>query len=104
VRAFGQHSKHQPVWISFIIVSRDAVPTVTARPCPTVGLFSLTGTADPTLYPEAPVTGNLNGSPTSRGYILNVAWWPQQNIGLTAQYTGYTWFNGESTNYDLAGC
>jgi hypothetical protein len=69
----------------------------------TAGLFSVTGTADPTLYPQAPVTGNLNGSPTSRGYILSVAWWPQQNIGLTAQYTGYTRFNGGTTNYDTAG-
>jgi hypothetical protein len=69
----------------------------------TAGLFGVTGTADPTLYPEAPVTGNLNGSPASRGYILSVAWWPQQNIGLTAQYTGYTRFNGGSTNYDAAG-
>lgn len=69
----------------------------------TAGLFSVTGTADLTLYPQGPVTGNLNGSPTSRGYIFNVAWWPQQNIGLTAQYTGYTRFNGGSTNYDAAG-
>jgi hypothetical protein len=49
------------------------------------------------------VTGNLNGSPTSRGYIFNVSWWPVQNIGLTAQYTGYTRFNGGSTNYDQNG-
>jgi hypothetical protein len=69
----------------------------------TVGLFSITGTADPTLFPEGAVTGNFNGSPQSRGYILNVAWWPQQNIGLTAQYTGYTRFNGGGTNYDAAG-
>jgi len=69
----------------------------------TAGLFSVTGAADPTLYPEGPVTGNFSGSPTSRGYIFNVAWWPQQNIGLTAQYTGYTRFNGGSTNYDAAG-
>lgn len=73
------------------------------RVATTVGLFSLTGTSDPTLYPQAAVTGNLNGSPASRGYILNVAWWPEQNIGLTAQYTGYTRFNGGSTNYDQAG-
>jgi hypothetical protein len=69
----------------------------------TVGLFSLSGTADPLLYPEAAVSGNLNGSPTSRGYILNLSWWPVQNIGLTAQYTGYTKFNGGSANYDQAG-
>jgi hypothetical protein len=69
----------------------------------TVGLFSVSGTADPLLYPQAAITGNLNGSPTSRGYILNASWWPAQNIGLTAQYTGYTRFNGGSTNYDQAG-
>jgi hypothetical protein len=70
----------------------------------TAGLFSVTGTPDAALYPAGtPVTGNLNGSPTSRGYIFNVAWWPQQNIGLTAQYTGYTRFNGGAADYDAAG-
>ncbi len=70
----------------------------------TAGLFSVTGTADTTLYPAgSPVSGNFNGSPESRGYIFSVAWWPQQNIGLTAQYTGYTRFNGGSTNYDASG-
>lgn len=69
----------------------------------TAGLFSVTGTADPTLFQEGAVTGNLNGSPTSRGYIFNVSWWPVQNVGLTAQYTGYTRFNGGSTNYDQSG-
>jgi len=73
------------------------------RVATTAGLFSVTGTADPTLYPEAVLSGNLNGSPASRGYILNIAWWPQQNVGLTAQYTGYTRFNGGATNYDQAG-
>ena len=69
----------------------------------TAGLFSVTGTADPLLFPQGAVTGNLNGNPESRGYIFNVSWWPQQNIGLTAQYTGYTRFNGGPTNYDEAG-
>jgi hypothetical protein len=69
----------------------------------TAGLFGVTGTADLILFPEGPVSGNLSGSPASRGYIFNVAWWPQQNIGLTAQYTGYTRFNGGATNYDAAG-
>ena len=68
----------------------------------TAGLFSVTGTSDRTLYPEGSVTGNFDGSPTSRGYIFSASWWPQQNIGLTAQYTGYTRFNGGSTNYDAA--
>lgn len=69
----------------------------------TAGLFSLTGTADPVLFPQGAVSGNLNGSPESRGYIFSASWWPYQNIGLTAQYTGYTRFNGGSTNYDQAG-
>lgn len=69
----------------------------------TAGLFSVTGTADPLLFPQSAVTGNLNGNPESRGYIFNLSWWPQQNIGLTAQYTGYTRFNGAATNYDEAG-
>jgi hypothetical protein len=69
----------------------------------TAGLFSITGTADPTLYPEMAVTGNLNGSPASRGYTLNFSYWPQQNIDLAVQYTGYTRFNGGGANYDAAG-
>ena len=69
----------------------------------TVGLFSVTGSSDPLLYPQAAITGNLNGNPETKGYIFNVSWWPQQNVGLTAQYTGYTRFNGGSTNYDQAG-
>jgi hypothetical protein len=64
----------------------------------TAGLFSITGTADAAIF-----SPSANGSPESRGYLFNVAWWPQQNIGLTAQYTGYTRFNGSSMNYDLAG-
>jgi hypothetical protein len=67
------------------------------------GFFNITGTADPLLFASAPVSGNANGSPQSTGYLLNLSWWPQQNIGLTAQYTGYTRFNGAATNYDGAG-
>ncbi len=69
----------------------------------TAGLFSITGTADPLLYPQAPVSGSANGSPQSKGYILNLSWWPQQNIDLAVQYTGYTRFNGAGTDYDGAG-
>ena len=70
----------------------------------TVGLFSVTGTADPLLFGQGtPISGSANGSPQSRGYILNLSWWPQQNIDLAAQYTGYTRFNGGSNNYDAAG-
>jgi hypothetical protein len=67
------------------------------------GLFDITGTADPLLYPQAPVSGSASGSPASSGYILNLSWWPIQNFDLAAQYTGYLKFNGAGTNYDGAG-
>ncbi len=79
----------------------------------TIGYFSVDGTPDPLLYSGEttpgdpttipPVTGSLNGDPRSNGVIANVSWWPVQNIGLTFQYTGYTRFNGASTNYDGSG-
>jgi len=69
----------------------------------TLGWFNVTGTSDATLYPVAPVTGNLNGDPRGAGYIANVSYWPWQNLQLAAQYTGYTRFNGGSTNYDSSG-
>ena len=70
----------------------------------TIGYFNVNGTPDPLLFPAGtPVFGNLNGDPRSAGVVANVSWWPVQNIGLTLQYTGYTRFNGGSTNYDGAG-
>jgi hypothetical protein len=69
----------------------------------TAGYFNITGTADPLLFAQAPVSGSANGSPASNGYLLNASWWPQQNVELAAQYTGYLRFNGASTNYDAAG-
>jgi len=69
----------------------------------TFGWFNTTGTSDTGLYPQAPVSGNLNGDPRSAGFIGNFSYWPWQNIQLAAQYTGYTRFNGGSTNYDGAG-
>ena len=64
--------------------------------------FSVGGTADPTLYAAAPLTGSNNGSPGSNGYIAQFAYWPVQNINLNLNYAGYTKFNGASTNYDGA--
>jgi len=69
----------------------------------TIGWFNLSGTPDSILYPLGPFSGSTNGDPRANGYIANVSWWPVQNIGLTFQYTGYTSFNGASTNYDGAG-
>jgi hypothetical protein len=69
----------------------------------TGAFFNVTGTADRLFYAQAPVFGSATGSPASTGFIANVSWWPQQNIDLAAQYTGYTRFNGAGTNYDGAG-
>jgi len=68
----------------------------------TAGLFSVNGTPDPVLFPQAPVSGSANGDPRSNGYILNLSWWPEQNIDLAVQYTGYLRFNGLQNNYDGA--
>ena len=68
------------------------------------GWFITSGTSDTTLYaPAVPVTGSFNGDPRSAGYIANVSFWPWQNLQLAFQYTGYTRFNGGSTNYDGFG-
>lgn len=69
----------------------------------TFGWFSTNGTSDATLYPEGPVSGNLNGDPRGEGYIANLSYWPWQNLWLAVQYTGYTRFNGAANNYDGAG-
>jgi len=67
------------------------------------GWFNTTGTTDANLYPQDSVGGSANGDPRSAGYIANFSYWPWQNLQLSAQYTGYTRFNGGSTNYDGAG-
>ena len=69
----------------------------------TFGWFDTTGTRDTTLYAPGPITGSANGSPKNSGYIVNLSWWPTQNIDLAAQYTGYFTFNGRSMNYDGSG-
>lgn len=80
----------------------------------TLGLFDITGKSDQTLYNtgEADV-GSINGSPDTRGYILQADWtpWGKQdspyahwgNMRLGLQYTGYNKFNGASSNYDGFG-
>jgi len=69
----------------------------------TGGLFDVTGTRDPLLFPAASVSGSANGSPQSNGYTANFSWWPAQNVNLGAQYTGYLRFNGGKVNYDGNG-
>ena len=67
------------------------------------GWFATSGTTDPLLFPQAAVSGSANGDPKGSGYIANFSYWPYQNVQLSAQYTGYTRFNGGSANYDGAG-
>jgi len=69
----------------------------------TFGVFNTGGTVNPGLYAPSPVSGSANGDPRGAGYIANVSFWPWQNLQLGAQYTGYTRFNGGSTNYDGSG-
>ena len=67
------------------------------------GWFNTTGTVDTALYTQEAVSGSANGDPRASGYIANFSYWPWQNVQLSAQYTGYTRFNGGNTNYDAAG-
>ena len=69
----------------------------------TFGIFNTGGTVNPLFYPPAPLTGSANGDPRGAGYIGNFSYWPWQNLQLAAQYTGYTRFNGGTTNYDGSG-
>ncbi|HEV2297992.1 MAG TPA: hypothetical protein VGR72_05700 [Candidatus Acidoferrales bacterium] len=73
------------------------------RYAPAFEYFTTTGTSDPLLFAPAAITGSANGSPNSKGYILNLTYWPVQNIRMAAQYTGYTQFNGAGRNYDGLG-
>jgi hypothetical protein len=71
------------------------------------------GTANPLLYPSAPVSGSANGKPNSNAFILEADWvpfgkadsWgsPWLNLKLGVQYTIYTQFNGGASNYDGFG-
>jgi hypothetical protein len=66
------------------------------------GWFNTTGTRDFGLYGlDDPINGNGSGSPSSSGYVLNLSWWPTQNVDLAAQYTGYFKFNGATRNYNV---
>jgi hypothetical protein len=69
----------------------------------TFGWFNTTGTRDAVLFAPSPISGSANGSPRNSGYMLNLSWWPVQNVDLAVQYTGYWIFNGRSMNYDGSG-
>jgi len=68
-----------------------------------LGFFNTTGSTDTGLYAPAPVGGSANGSPSSRGYIVEVNYLPFLNVKLQLQYVAYSKFNGGSSNYDGSG-
>jgi hypothetical protein len=71
-----------------------------------LGYFLTRGSNDATLYaPSAEdlVGGSINGSPDSDGGRFEIAYFPWQNVRLSAQYTVYTEFNGSSHNYNGIG-
>ena len=67
--------------------------------------FATTGSNDSGLYPSgAPgVVVSSNGSPDTRGWIVEANYLPWLNTKLSLQYTTYTQFNGGSSNYDGFG-
>ncbi len=66
----------------------------------TLSHFSSTGSSDALLYPSGAVTGSGNGSPDSRGYVLELDYLPVQYVRLLLQYTAYSKFNGGGSGYD----
>jgi hypothetical protein len=79
----------------------------------TVDYFDTTGNSNAALYAPGPWFGSANGSPDSRGYILQLECIPFGkftsfarpflNLRVGIQYTGYTRFNGGDANYDGFG-
>lgn len=69
----------------------------------TVAYFNTWGDTDRALYAPEEVTGSRNGSPDSEGYIVELDYFPWENVRLSAQYVIYTKFNGSSSNYDGFG-
>lgn len=77
------------------------------------GVFDITGGQDQVFYGPAPLSGSNNGSPDTRGYILQLEYvpfgkmgsWAQPwvNVRIGLQYTGYLKFNGGTSNYDGFG-
>ncbi|MBI2753776.1 MAG: hypothetical protein HYX46_09735 [Betaproteobacteria bacterium] len=69
-----------------------------------LGVFSTTGSEDQLRYNTGdPVMGSLNGSPNTRGWMLDLNYLPVQNVKLALRYTSYSKFNGAGTDYDGFG-
>jgi len=57
----------------------------------------------PGLYTPGTVYGSANGSPDSRGAVVEFSWMPWLNTKFSAQYTAYNKFNGASRDYEGSG-
>lgn len=76
----------------------------------TLAAFDTRGDTDPVLYAPGALSGSATGSPDSRGYIIQLEIvpfgkrdsfaQPWLNARLGLRWTGYTRFNGGSSNYD----
>ena len=70
----------------------------------TLAGFLIRGDSDRLLYDSEDSLGrSANGSPDSDGLITQLAYYPWQNVRLSAQYTAYFQFNGAASNYNGAG-
>jgi len=79
----------------------------------TLAFFDTVGNTNPLLYAPGAWFGSANGSPDSRGYIMQLECMPfgkldsfarpWLNVRVGLQFTAYTRFNGGNTNYDGAG-
>jgi len=79
----------------------------------TLAYFDTWGNSNEALYAPGAWFGSANGSPDSRGYIVQLECIPfgkftslarpWLNVRFGLQYTGYTRFNGGTTDYDGAG-
>jgi hypothetical protein len=79
-----------------------------------IAAFNVTGTVNSmnqtagfddtgTLIGAGSHTGNVSGSPATRGMIYEAFWTPIQYVRVGAQFTAFTKFNGASSNYDGFG-
>jgi len=68
-----------------------------------LGYFQTTGNQDTLLYAPDPVGGSQNGSPDSKGYLLELDYTLKQQYKFSLQYIIYAEFNGAHTDYDGSG-
>ena len=69
----------------------------------TLAYFATSGDRDRLLFAPSAVDGSVDGSPDSRGWVLQATHSPWQNVQIALQYTAYAKFNGASHNYDGFG-